>query len=126
VGHIHLPGDLIETKAQNEHRRARAHARLDRGRELFMAGDIDRKRWEAEKARAAADLDALDSTETIVQELPPLDDLWTYAPGGIARILRSIFVRIDLGADMLPSGATWRNPALRRTCDDPACRHCRS
>jgi len=31
---------------------------------------------------------------------------------------------VELGADMRPTGAPWRNPALRRLCDDPACTHC--
>jgi len=125
VRHVQLPGDLIETQMQNEARRGAVTARLDRARELFLdAGD--RKRWEAEKARAATDLDGLDSTETIVVELPPVDDLWSYAAADISRILRSLFVRIDLGTDMLPTVATWRNPALRLACHEPACTHCLS
>ena len=87
-------------------------------REAWLSADplekIDRKRWEAEKARARADLDALDSTEIIRVELPDPDRLWTtYTQPERSKILRSIFLRIDLSADMVPI-ATWRNPAWRR------------
>jgi hypothetical protein len=44
--------------------------------------------------------------------LPPRDELWSYGQLDISRILRSIFLRIDLSADMAPT-AVWRNPALR-------------
>ena len=45
-------------------------------------------------------------------KLPDLDRLWTYQPGDINGILREIFVRVDLGPDMLPIGAQPRNPDL--------------
>jgi len=115
--HFQLETDTYETEAHNVARRAAINARLDRHREAWLSQDplekIDRKRWEAEKARARADLDALDSTEIIRIELPDPDLLWTYAQPDIAKILRSIFLRIDLSADMVPS-ATWRNRAMRR------------
>jgi hypothetical protein len=112
VDTMQLPADTIETTERNAARRDAVNARLDRGRELFMAGDIDRKRWEAEKARAAADLDALDATTNVVVKLPDRDRLWTYQPGDINAILREIFVRVDLGPDMLPIAAQPRNADL--------------
>jgi len=124
MDHFHLPAAGVEIKTQNVARRSAVDARLEKVREDWYANRIDRKKWDAEQARAAADLDALDSTETVLQEWPELANLWTYEPAEVTRILREILVRVDLGADMLPTFATWRNPALRLACDDPACTHC--
>jgi DNA invertase Pin-like site-specific DNA recombinase len=121
--HFHLPAAGVEIQTQNAARRVAVTNRLERARELFLE-EGDRKRWEHEKTRAAQDIDALDSTETVVREWPELRDLWTYKPAAIAKILREILVRVDLDAKMEPTSATWRNPSLRRACDDPACTHC--
>ena len=127
LDHLELEGDTVETRERNEHRRAAVEARLEKVREDWYADRIDRKRWVAEQARAAADLDALDSTEKVMVELPPVDDLWngSYPPATVSKILRSVFVRIDLDKNMIPVSATWRNPDLRQNCADPACTHCR-
>lgn len=113
VDRMRLPADRVRMAERNAERRQAVETRLDRARELFMGGDIDRKRWEAEKARAAADIDAIESTEDVVVELPDRDRLWSYRADDLNRVLRSIFVRVDLGPDMRPTGATWRNPELR-------------
>ena len=124
MDHFHLPAAGVEIKTQNVARRSAVDARLEKVREDWYTNRIDRKKWDAEQARAAADLDALDSTETVLQEWPELANLWTYEPAEVTRILREILVRVYLGKDMLPTFATWRNPALRLACDDPACTHC--
>ena len=112
VDTMQLPADTIEMTERNAARRDAVNARLDRARELYLSGVDDRKKWEAEKARAAADLDALDATQTVALKLRDRDCLWTYQPGDINAILREIFVRVDLGPDMLPIGAQPRNPDL--------------
>src|SRR5450759_238670 len=115
LDHFQLPGDTYELAKDDEARRGAIVARLERYRELYLEGGehgIDKRRWDAEKARYDADLAALDDRQTVV-ELPPRDELWSYADRDISKILRSIFLRIDLSADMVPA-ATWRNPALRR------------
>jgi hypothetical protein len=124
--HFEKPVDQVEMEAQIVGRREAVTTRLEKAREDWYANRIDRKKWDAEQARATDDLDAMDSTETIFEEWPDFDalNLWTLAPADISRILRSIFVRVDLGKDMLPTSATWRNPALRQRCDDAACTHC--
>src|SRR5450759_1253150 len=115
LDHFQLPGDTYELAKDDAGRRGAVVARLERYRELYLEGGehgIDKRRWDAEKARYDADLAALDDRQTVV-ELPPRDELWSYADRDISKILRSIFLRIDLSADMVPA-ATWRNPALRR------------
>jgi DNA invertase Pin-like site-specific DNA recombinase len=115
LDHFQLPGDTYELAKDDAARRGAIVARLERYRELYLEGGehgIDKKRWEAEKVRHAADLSALDDRQTVV-ELPPRDELWSYTDPDISRILRGIFLRIDLSADMVPT-AVWRNPALRR------------
>jgi hypothetical protein len=112
VDTMQLPADTIETTERNAARRDAVNARLEKAREDWYTNQIDRKKWDAEKARHAADLDALDATTKVVVKLPDRDRLWTYQPGDINAILREIFVRVDLGPDMLPIGAQPRNPDL--------------
>ncbi|HEY5495022.1 MAG TPA: recombinase family protein [Candidatus Limnocylindrales bacterium] len=125
LDHFALPSDTYELAKDDAARRTAVAARLERYRELYLEGGehgIDKRRWDAEKARYDADLAALDDRQTVVK-LPPRDELWSYADRDISKILRSIFVRVDLDTDMEPT-AVWRNPALRQPCDDSACTHC--
>jgi hypothetical protein len=58
----------------------------------------------------AAELERLGDTETIVT-IPAID--WTWAPRDVNAILHAILERVDLGPDLRPVSAVWRNPALR-------------
>ena len=113
LDHFALPADTYTIEVKSAARRSVVNARLERMREMRAEGDIDKARWEAEKARHAADMATLDDRETVV-ELPDRNELWTYADRDISRILRSIFLRIDLSTEMMPL-ATWRNRKLRRS-----------
>ena len=60
---------------------------------------------------ALDELDRLGDTETLVA-IPAID--WTWPPRDVNAILRAILERVDLGPDLRPVSAVWRNPELRR------------
>jgi DNA invertase Pin-like site-specific DNA recombinase len=123
VDHIDLGGDRAAAAAEDQAQRAALAGRLERANELYLAGRITRERSDAEAVAVATGLDALGDA-VVVADLGNLDELWTWAPADTNRVLRAILERVELGADMRPTLALWRNPALRRACDDPTCTHC--
>lgn len=125
IAHIDLGGDRAAGEADDAAQRADLAGRLERASEEYVAGRWTRERRDHEIAAVADALDKLGS-RVVVEDLGNLDELWTWAPADTNRVLRSILESVTLGPDMRPTGTTWRNPALRRTCDDPACTHCRT
>jgi hypothetical protein len=60
-------------------------------------------------------MDALGAPgETVAVGDVDLDGIETWAPADVNRIIRAILARVELGPDMRPVSAVWRNPALRR------------
>lgn len=87
-------------------RRTAIETRLVRANELYIAGDIDRGRFEEERAKARADSEALDD-ESFVEELGPID--WANTPPAeLNTLLRAYWRDIRLDADMRPIGVDWR------------------
>ena len=123
IAHIDLGGDQAATAAEDASARATLAARLERFAEMYGDGTISRERLAEVKAEVETALDALTGS-VIIADLGYLDDLWTMPPADTNRILRAILTDIKLGPDMRPVSADWRNRALRRDCDDPACTHC--
>ena len=108
IAHLDLGVDAVELATGNAAERVRLAGRRERFAEV--------------KAEVAAELDKLGVAEAVVA-VPPVDwERWS-APD-LNAYLRAILARVTLAADMRPVSAPWRNPALRRTCDDPACTHC--
>jgi len=114
ITHVDLGGDRAEAIRDDAAQRAALTARLERAHELYIAGEITRARHEAEKAAVAAALDKLGDA-VVVADLGDLDEMWTWAPADTNATLRAILERVDLGPDMQPVEALWRNPALRRS-----------
>ena len=102
--------ERVEVEAQGQGRREAIAARLARANELYIGGDIDRARFDAEKARAGADLDALGAEQAIVA-VPALD--WSWPPEAINAVLRAIWTRVEMGPDLLPVRAEWTVPEWR-------------
>ena len=92
-------------------RKEAIRARLDRATELYMAGDIDRAKIDAEKARAARDLEDLD-TQQAAFDMPDAID-WHRAPDVVNKALRTIFRRITLDETLRPIAAEWTVPEWR-------------
>jgi DNA invertase Pin-like site-specific DNA recombinase len=123
IAHADLGGDQAAAVAEDQAQRAALAARLERANELYMAGRITRERSDAEAAAVADEMDKLGDA-VVVADLGDLDEMWTWAPVDANRVLRAILERVELGPDLRPVSAVWRNPALRRDCGDPACTHC--
>jgi DNA invertase Pin-like site-specific DNA recombinase len=123
IAHIDLGGDRAADAVEDAAARAALTGRLERANELYLAGRITRERSDAEAAAVADELDRL-AGSAVVEDLGDLDDLWTWAPRDTNATLRAILERVTLGPDLRPTLALWRNPALRRACDEPACTHC--
>lgn len=58
-----------------------------------------------------ADQEAAAATVTVTPIRP--EEWETWAPADLNAYLRAILERVELGPDMLPVRAAWRNPALR-------------
>jgi DNA invertase Pin-like site-specific DNA recombinase len=115
VQHFTLDGLDDTAPADAEAQRADLAARLDRANELFIAGAISRDRRDTEAAAVAEAMDALGAPgETVAVGDVDLDGIETWAPADVNRIIRAILARVELGPDMRPVSAVWRNPALRR------------
>jgi DNA invertase Pin-like site-specific DNA recombinase len=123
LAHADLGGDRAEAAAEDAAAREALTGRLERANELYLAGRITRERSDAEAAAVADELDQL-AGSAVVEDLGDLADLWTWAPADTNRVLRAILAHVDLSPDLRPVSALWRNPALRRACNDPACTHC--
>jgi site-specific DNA recombinase len=123
IAHIDLGGDRAEAIRDDAAQRAALTARLGRASEEYVAGRWTRERRDREIAVVATEMDKLGDA-VVVADLGDLDDLWTWAPVDANATLRAILERVTLGPDLRPTLALWRNPALRRACDDPACTHC--
>ncbi len=109
VARLRIP-DTVTLAADSAAIRDALIGRLERAHELYIAGAISRERHAAEAVAVTAELDRLVDTETLTA-VPAID--WTWAPRDVNAILRTIFVRVNLGPDMRPVSAVWRNPALR-------------
>lgn len=87
-------------------RRAAIEGRFERANELYIAGEIDRDRCESEKAKARADLAALDDAEAIT-EVGPID--WDNTPpADLNALLRAYWREVRLDEQMRPIEANWR------------------
>lgn len=113
IAHLRIP-DAVTLASDNAAQRDALAGRLDRANELFVigpkAGGWTRERRDAEAAVVKAALDLLGDTEAIVK-VPAVD--WTWPVPELNAYLRAIVSRVDLGPDMRPVWAEWRNRALR-------------
>jgi DNA invertase Pin-like site-specific DNA recombinase len=91
--------------AANASRRDAVTARLDRAHELFIAGDIDRPRYDAEKAKVTAEYDQLDAADEIAG-VPAL--AWDMPADRLNGILRTFFNFVELDGSLRPVRADWR------------------
>ena len=87
--------------------------RLDLATELYLSGDpnMPRPKYDAEKARAARDLDGLETQEAAFS-LPESIE-WDHAPEVVNRTLRTIIRRITLDDSLRPVSAEWTVPEWR-------------
>lgn len=119
VERLRLPVDAVRLATDNAERRAALAARLERAHELYIEGGIDRARHDREAAAVAAELDTMAATEDVAAVPPIRPDEWeTWVPADLNAYLRSILERVELGPDMRPVRAIWRNPALRSSSGD--------
>lgn len=108
-----IPGDQVLADVKDDARRTAIGSRLARYAELYAegAGGVDRTRYDAEKARARRDLDALEA-RTRLADLPSAVD-WTKPPEALNRVLRSIWDHVQLDERMQPVEAVWTVPEWR-------------
>jgi acyl-CoA reductase-like NAD-dependent aldehyde dehydrogenase len=112
------PIDAVKLASDNAARREALAARLARANEMFVLGPRDggwtRERRDAEAAKVAAELDALEATEAVVGATPIRPDEWeTWSPPDLNAYIRAILERVELAPDLRPVRAVWRNQALR-------------
>ncbi len=86
-------------------------ARLERAHELFIGGDIDRARYDIEKARANAELDGLAGQASMAAIAPVID--WDAPADVINAALRSMWSEVNLDEHLRPIVASWIVPEWR-------------
>ena len=113
--HLDLGGDAAQEATDDAAIRAELDARLARAGEAYTDGMMTRERMAEVKAETEAELDKLAAVAT-VRAIPPAvwDGPGAWTPAMLNRWLRAFLVSVNLGPDMRPVDATWRNRALRR------------
>ena len=125
VEHLSLPVDAVQLGREATAERADLTAQRERLALGYARGGLAQATYEAEDGALVARLAKLGDTEEAAAVSPIRPEEWdTWTLADLSTYIRSILDRVTLGADMRPVSATWRNPALRRACDDPACTHC--
>ena len=108
---LSIPLDAIEMEANIGARRDALEAKLHRAHELYIAGDIDRARYDREAIAVRHDLGNLEAEEIAVALPPEIDFGWE--PAKLNAVLRAIFEYVDLDEQMRPVAARWTVPAWR-------------
>lgn len=125
VEHLRLPVDAVQLGREAGAERAELVTQRERLALGYARGGLTQATYETEDGALVARLAELGDTEEAAAVSPILPEEWdTWTPADLDRYMRSILERVDLGTDMRPVSATWRNPALRRACGDPTCTHC--
>jgi DNA invertase Pin-like site-specific DNA recombinase len=113
---IDLAGDRVQAAARDaaaereELTSARSRLAL-----AYARGGLPTEAYTAEDEAITARLLSL-ADSSPVEDLGPLDDLWTWDPADANAVLRRVFRSITLGPDLrpLPDGFDWRNRSWRR------------
>lgn len=118
VERLRLPVDAVQLATDNAERRAALAGRLERANEMYVIGPTQggwtRERRDREVAAVAKEITTLDATETIIGVEPIRAAEWdTWTPADLNSYIRAILERVELGPDMRPVRALWRNPELR-------------
>jgi DNA invertase Pin-like site-specific DNA recombinase len=125
LSHLRLPVDAVQLGREATAERADLTAQRERLALGYARGGLTQATYEAEDGALVVRLAALGDTEEAAAVSPIRPEEWdTWTPADLNAYVRAIVREIRLGSDMRPVSALWRNPALRRACDDPACTHC--
>jgi DNA invertase Pin-like site-specific DNA recombinase len=111
---LQVPADAVE-RASTDDRREAVMARLARYAELYAEGGdtgISRERYDAEKARASAEI--ADLEDEVIHSAIPQEIDWSKSPASVNAVLRSMWRFVQLDADMRPVAAEWVKPEWRR------------
>ena len=109
-----LGGDTLEAVKDAAAERADLTGQRERLALAYARGGLSEPVYTTEDAALVARLDALPAA-TVDIDLGDLDDLWTWAPADANRTLRALWAHVELGPDLRPVRAEWRNKALRRS-----------
>lgn len=107
AGRLRLP-KTVQDAADNASLRAKLAARVERANDLYIAGRIDRARYDREAAVVADELDRLGQSAAIF-ETPSID--WDWPAADVNAHLRLIFDGIELDERMRPERVVRRLPA---------------
>lgn len=105
------PGDELAIEGIQGKRDA-AEARLERAQELYIAGEIKRERFDAQKTQVQREIDAL-TAESSAAGLSGRTIAWDGDEAKLNDFLRSIFVGVDLDENLRPV-------RVERRIEDPA------
>jgi len=111
AAHLDIPYDAVALEG-TEARQDAIEARRERAHDLYIAGDIDRARYDTEVARAKAELAGLAGQASMATIAPAID--WATPPAVINAALRAMWSGVRLDAQLRPIEAEWLVPDWRK------------
>jgi hypothetical protein len=105
----------VAVDAGDTRERDRIGAERERTMLLFTKGHIGEARLDSLMSELDAQLATLDASEALLDlptDIAAIDWAWS-PPEAINRVLRALWERVGLGADLLPVAAVWRVPKWR-------------
>ena len=107
---LRVPDRVALNEADAARREALAARRL-RVLDMYESGLIEKPDRDSRLYAIADELERLDA-ETHLVDVPPAID-WSWSPLHINTVLRALWERVELGADLLPTRFVWRVPEWR-------------
>lgn len=107
MARLRPPADLVSVAVASDAERVTLLRRFDRAKELYIAGDIDRAAYDAEKQELDDRLTRLD-LQGRAARVP--DFGWDHAPRDLNLALRALWDHVELDRDLRPIRAHWLVP----------------
>ena len=115
LARLRLPVDAVKLGQEASAERADLEAQRERLALAFARGGLKQPAYEAEDGALAARLAEIGDTEEAAAVSPIRPEEWDdWTPADLGSYIRSILRSVQLGVDMRPVSALWRNPALRQ------------
>jgi DNA invertase Pin-like site-specific DNA recombinase len=111
AAHLRIPMESVEVEVNDETKRSELAAKQARVLDMFADGVIDKAERTLRLAAIGDAMESLDDARRIVTLPPDID--WAWPPEQLNTVLRALWQRVELGADMMPVRFVWNTPEWR-------------